>query len=39
MTMKKAYWVVEYRSIADEAAVKGYGALALPALQSLAGVS
>ena len=32
--MKKAYWVVAYRSIADEAAVKAYGALAVPALES-----
>jgi uncharacterized protein (DUF1330 family) len=32
--MKKAYWVVVYRSISDEAAVKAYGALAVPALQA-----
>ena len=32
--MQKAYWVVAYRSIADEAAVKAYGALAVPALES-----
>ena len=32
--MKKAYWVVAYRSITDEAAVKAYGALAVPALES-----
>jgi uncharacterized protein (DUF1330 family) len=37
MTMKKAYWVVAYRSIADEAAVKAYGELAVPALQSFGG--
>ena len=35
--MKKAYWVVAYRSIADEAAVKAYGELAAPALQSFGG--
>jgi len=35
--MKKAYWVVAYRSIADEAAVKAYGELAIPALQWLCG--
>jgi len=32
--MKKGYWVVAYRSISDESAVKAYGALAVPALQS-----
>jgi uncharacterized protein (DUF1330 family) len=32
--MKKGYWVVAYRSISDEAALKAYGALAVPALQS-----
>jgi uncharacterized protein (DUF1330 family) len=31
--MKKGYWVVAYRSISDEAAVKAYGALAVPALE------
>jgi len=30
--MKKGYWVVTYRSIQNEAAVKAYGALAVPAL-------
>lgn len=35
--MKKSYWVVAYKSISDEAAVKAYGALALPALESLGG--
>ena len=29
--MKLAYWVVTYRSISDESAVKAYGALAVPA--------
>jgi uncharacterized protein (DUF1330 family) len=32
--MKKGYWVVAYRSISDGSAVKAYGALAVPALQS-----
>ena len=35
--MKKGYWVVAYRSISDESAVKAYGALAGPALQSFGG--
>ena len=35
--MKKAHWVVAYRSIANEAAVKAYGELAVPALQSFGG--
>src|SRR5262249_51117818 len=35
--MKKGYWVVAYRSISDEAAVKAYGALAGPALEALGG--
>ena len=35
--MKKGYWVVAYRSIADEAAVKAYGALAVPAVESFGG--
>ena len=32
--MKKGYWVVAYKSISDESAVKAYGALAVPALQA-----
>jgi uncharacterized protein (DUF1330 family) len=36
-TMKKGYWVVAYRSISDESAVKAYGALAVPAVQSFGG--
>ena len=32
--MKKGYWVVVYRSITDESAVKAYGALAVPALEA-----
>jgi uncharacterized protein (DUF1330 family) len=35
--MKKGYWVVVYRSITDESAVKAYGALALPALEASGG--
>ena len=35
--MKKGYWVVVYRSISDESAVKAYGALAVPALQAFGG--
>jgi uncharacterized protein (DUF1330 family) len=32
--MKKGYWVVAYRAISNESAVKAYAALAVPALQS-----
>ena len=35
--MKKGYWVVAYRSISDESALKAYGALAVPAIQSFGG--
>jgi uncharacterized protein (DUF1330 family) len=35
--MKKGYWVVAYRSISDESALKAYGALARPAVESLGG--
>jgi uncharacterized protein (DUF1330 family) len=35
--MKKGYWVITYRSISDESAVKGYAALAVPAVESSAG--
>lgn len=28
--MKKGYWVVAYRAISDESALKAYAALALP---------
>ena len=35
--MKKAFWVVAYRSISDESALKAYGALALPAVESFGG--
>ena len=30
--MKKGYWVVLYRAIADESVLKNYGALAVPAI-------
>jgi uncharacterized protein (DUF1330 family) len=36
-TMRKGYWVVAYRAISDESALKAYGALAGPAIQSLGG--
>jgi uncharacterized protein (DUF1330 family) len=35
--MKKGYWIVAYRLIADEPAAKAYGALALPAVESFGG--
>lgn len=35
--MKKAYWVIVYRSITDESAVKAYGALALPTVEAFSG--
>lgn len=35
--MKKGYWLVAYRSISDESAVKAYAALAVPAVQSFGG--
>jgi hypothetical protein len=35
--MQKGYWVVAYRSISDESALKAYGALAVPAVQSFGG--
>jgi len=35
--MKKGYWVVAYRSISDESAVKAYGVLAVPAVESFGG--
>lgn len=37
--MKKGYWVVAYRAISDESAVKAYAALAVPAIQSFGGRS
>jgi uncharacterized protein (DUF1330 family) len=35
--MTKAYWVVVYRSLPDDSAIKAYGALALPAVESFGG--
>ena len=35
--MKKGYWVVVYRGISDESAVKAYGALAIPAVEAFGG--
>ena len=35
--MKKGYWVVAYRAISDESAVKSYSGLAVPAVQSFGG--
>jgi uncharacterized protein (DUF1330 family) len=35
--MKKGYWVVVYRSISDESAMKAYGEFALPAVESFGG--
>jgi len=35
--MSKGYWVVQYRSISDESAVKAYAALAGPAIRALGG--
>ncbi|HEX4227990.1 MAG TPA: DUF1330 domain-containing protein [Bryobacteraceae bacterium] len=32
--MKKGYWVVAYRSVSDESALKEYGKLAIPAIQA-----
>ncbi len=35
--MKKGYWVVAYRSVSDESAIKAYGQLAVPAVESFGG--
>jgi len=35
--MNKGYWVVAYRSISNESAVKAYGALAVPVIESFGG--
>ncbi|HXK04174.1 MAG TPA: DUF1330 domain-containing protein [Verrucomicrobiae bacterium] len=32
--MKKGYWVVAYRSVSDESALKNYGTLAMPAIEA-----
>ena len=37
--MKKGYWVVVYRSVTDESAVKAYGAFALAAAAAWGGRS
>jgi hypothetical protein len=35
--MKKGYWVVAYRGISNESALKAYGEMAVPAVQSFGG--
>ena len=35
--MKKGYWVVAYKSVSDESAMKAYAELAVPALESFGG--
>jgi len=35
--MKKGYWVVAYRSISDESALKRYAELAVPAIEAAGG--
>jgi uncharacterized protein (DUF1330 family) len=35
--MKKGYWVISYRTISDELAVKAYAKLAVPVIQSFGG--
>ena len=35
--MKKGYWVVAYRSVLDESALKEYGKLALAAIEAAGG--
>ena len=32
--MKKGYWIVAYRSVSDESALKRYGELAIPAIEA-----
>jgi uncharacterized protein (DUF1330 family) len=32
--MKKGYWIVAYRSVSDESALKEYGKLAIPAIEA-----
>jgi uncharacterized protein (DUF1330 family) len=32
--MRKGYWVVAYRSVSDDSAMKEYGKLAMPAIQA-----
>jgi len=35
--MSKGYWVVAYRSVSDENALKEYGKLAIPAIEAAGG--
>ena len=35
--MKKGYWVVAYRAVRDESALKEYGKLAIPAIEAGSG--
>ena len=37
--MKKGYWIVAYRSVSDESALKEYGKLAIPAIEAGGGRS
>jgi uncharacterized protein (DUF1330 family) len=37
--MKKGYWVVAYRSVSDESALREYGKLAIPAIEAGGGKS
>ena len=32
--MKKGYWVVAYRAVSDESALREYGKLAIPAIEA-----
>ena len=32
--MKKGYWIVSYRSVSDETALRKYGELAIPAIEA-----
>jgi uncharacterized protein (DUF1330 family) len=32
--MKKGYWIVAYRSVSDDSALKRYGELAIPAIEA-----
>lgn len=35
--MKKGYWIVAYRAVRDESALKEYGKLAIPAIEAGSG--
>jgi uncharacterized protein (DUF1330 family) len=37
--VKKGYWIVAYRSVSDESALKAYGKLAIPAIEAAGGKS